>query len=166
MNSVQIDQAGLADVFTITKIKKEVWLATYPNLMADIDKKDVLAKDFDREEQYRRRHITSQDRHYWLAKKDGKAVGYLCAVKKKNNQGIIKLIHVLPDYQGNGIGGALFCQALNWLKGRKVFLQVAKDNFVAIKFYKKFGFSLFGRGEPIKIGDKKIATIKMVKDNT
>ncbi|MGI6278551.1 MAG: GNAT family N-acetyltransferase [Patescibacteria group bacterium] len=166
MNRVQIDRANLADISTISEIKKKVWLTTYPNLIAGIDKKDVLAKDFNQEERQRPRNIKSKNWRYWLAKKDGRVVGYLCAIKKKNNRGAIKLIHVLPECQGEGLGSALFRQALNWLSGRKVFLQVAKDNFAAIEFYKKFNFSLVGQGESIKIGNKKIETLKMMKDNT
>ncbi|KUK82656.1 MAG: hypothetical protein XD98_0534, partial [Microgenomates bacterium 39_6] len=36
MNQFQVDRANSADIPTISKIKKRVWLATYPDLIADI----------------------------------------------------------------------------------------------------------------------------------
>ena len=69
----------------------------------------------------------------------------------------------MPEFQNKGVGSVLFKQALKWLEGKKVILQVAKANFGAIEFYKKFGFSFIGQGQPIRVAGKEIDTARMVK---
>jgi len=165
VSKVKIYQAGLADISAITKIKKRVWLITYPNLGVDVNRDDVLKKDFIKLELGRSRNMVSNNWRYWLAKKDGQLAGYIAA-KKEADQGIIKLIHVLPEFQGQGVGSALLNQVLKWLKSKEIVLQVAKSNQKAISFYQKFGFFPTGRGNPIRVADKKIDTVKMITPNT
>ncbi|MDD3679623.1 MAG: GNAT family N-acetyltransferase [Candidatus Shapirobacteria bacterium] len=165
MDKLKINQAGPDDIPIITKIKKAVWLDIYPNLGLGVTKKDILALDFELEESRRRQNMTKPNWRYWLARIDNEPVGYLAA-KKEDSQGIIKLVHVLSSYRGKGIGTALFNQALEWLAGKRIRLQVVGNNSDAIEFYRKFGFSFMGRGRPIKIAGKKIDAIKMVVSNT
>ena len=82
MSKVKIYQAGLADISAITKIKKRVWLVTYPNLGVDVNRDDVLKKDFIKLELGRSRNMVSNNWRYWLAKKDGQLAGYIAAKKE------------------------------------------------------------------------------------
>lgn len=58
-------------------------------------------------------------------------------------------IMVHKDYQGEGIGKALFSKIIdladNWLKLMRLELTVFVDNERAINLYKSFGFEIEGR---------------------
>jgi len=164
-SNLKISQASPIDIPTISKIQKKAWLATYPKLGVGVTKADILKKDFTGPERIRYQNMTKDNWRYFLVRKENQAVGY-AAAKKEADRGIIKLIHVLPEFQGQGVGSALLNQVLKWLKSKEVVLQVAKSNQRAISFYQKFGFFPAGRGNPIRVADKKIDTVKMIIQNT
>ncbi|MDD5073766.1 MAG: GNAT family N-acetyltransferase [Candidatus Shapirobacteria bacterium] len=165
MSKLKISQAGTADISTISKIQKKAWLATYPNLGTGVTRADILKKDFTGLEPTRYQNMADDNWRYFLAQKDNQTIGY-AAAKKEADQGIIKLVHVLPQFQNQGVGSVLLEQVLKWLVGKRIVLQVARANFGTIAFYQKFGFSPIGPGRPIKVAGKEIATLKMVIPNT
>ena len=53
----------------------------------------------------------------------------------------INALHVLPAFQGHGIGTKLLQTALDWFgKDEKIFLEVVTYNDKAKAIYKKYGF--------------------------
>ncbi len=158
-----IRPAQLDDVKGISRIKKVVWQDTYPALSAEVSRADIAARDFSAKEPKRRQLIVKENYRYLVAEADGQIVGY-CMGKKGSDRGVIKLMHILPAYQGKGIGSRLMSALLDWFGDRPVELQVATANQPAIGFHEKFGFSKVGSGEPIAISNQtKIDTIKMIR---
>lgn len=166
MTKLKISLAGPADIPVITKIQKGAWLSTYPNLGIGVTRNDVLKKDFTGLEAARYQNMAKDNWRYFLARKDGRVIGY-AAAQKRAGRGIIKLIHVLPEFWGLGVGSSLLKRVLAWLAdSQKITLQVAKKNRRAIAFYQKFGFFPVGPGRPIRIAGKEISTVKMAIVNT
>ena len=78
---------------------------------------------------------------------DGKYVGTSSFCESRfsdyKNYGEIISIYLLPQYIGKGYGKKLFSRVMDELYKQgydKIFLWVFKDNIIAKKFYKKYGF--------------------------
>jgi ribosomal protein S18 acetylase RimI-like enzyme len=77
----------------------------------------------------------------FIAKVDGKLVGYIDPRIDEQNHRRIGAIYVSPEAQGMGVGGKLMSKVLG-LYGRDqdIFLEVVSYNQNAIDFYERFGF--------------------------
>jgi ribosomal protein S18 acetylase RimI-like enzyme len=141
---IEIKQATPDDVFGISEVQKESWLATYPNEKYDITKEDILSEDFHSKGRIEKRIEIIKDKNsntkFFVAKHNEKIVGYCCA-QKMEGFNKIRSIYVLPDFHKNGIGKKLMSKAFEFFNNDKpVKLSVAIYNQNAIGFYKKFGF--------------------------
>ena len=103
------------------------------------------------------RRIESEKYVYLVARIKGKLAGYLDYEIMEDHAKILGLA-VLSEYRNRGVAKTLVNAALNAIQAsgfRRVFLFVAKDNDVAQKVYKEFGFTCFGTLER-KINDKDV----------
>ena len=82
----------------------------------------------------------------FIARDNGKLVGYIqSAVSKNGRGGWIVSFHLLEPYRGKGIGNVLIKKALKWLWGngvREIELGTQGGNEKAVRFYKKHGFEI------------------------
>lgn len=142
-------------MFTITRARPEhaeqiqevfyrTWLATYPG-NAGITVADVDARFADRlsEEKLakRREDLANppQGRHVFVAL-DGENVIGVCRLETET-ENRIKVIYVLPEYQGKGIGRQLWENAKEYCdETKETHVAVATFNTNAIAFYTKLGF--------------------------
>ena len=62
---------------------------------------------------------------------------------------------IKPEYQGKKLGTRLFAEAIEFLKkaGHQVKLEVHKDNMIAKRMYKKFGFFAYTNYDIFMIRD-------------
>lgn len=150
--AVKIRSSVPADVYQIRKVQRETWLRTYPNkkegiTLEDIEKKfknDNTPAGKKKLEKGKQRY-KNKNIHIWVAEDQAKIVGYCAAAKEKNNNRIGS-IYLLPDYQGQGLGGLLIKQAFDWLgQDKDILLNVARYNQGTIGFYKRFGFTKTGK---------------------
>ena len=78
---------------------------------------------------------------YWVAKEDGKIVGYIGTEKVAGETHIINMA-VHPEQRGKGIGKKMMAEALD---NREVaFLEVRTSNLPAQRIYEHFGFKNVG----------------------
>lgn len=178
--NLKIRIANLADVQSIFDITRTTWLDTYPNEESGIRYEDIIARFSDCEKFFQkiRKRIEPHDNNNcgWVADLGGKIVGFSTAVREDSvregdiregdERVLIKAIYVRPEYQGQGIGGELLREMLDFYKNSKEFwLEVAIYNNRAIGFYEKFGFQIVpdSAGKHEIISDKFIPTIKMKK---
>jgi GNAT superfamily N-acetyltransferase len=156
--------AGIAHVRNMT------WLATYPNKEAGVTQEDILAKNFENEDQVQRWRKTIEsttgERKLWVAKDGGIVIGYSQG-KKGSAENEILGLYVLPEYQGKGLGGKLLKEALDWLGDEKPVSLTVATYSPAIQVYKKYGFietddAVSG---PTFDSGARIPTIKMIKVN-
>jgi GNAT superfamily N-acetyltransferase len=129
----------------IVFILKETWLDTYPSKKFGITKKDILTKDFDSQEKKKAwlnaiKESKKKSNYLFVAEYDNKVVG-ICMVAKNKKFNELKLVYVLPKYQGLSIGKKLVDEGIKWLGRKKdIIVFAAEYNKNATDFYKKFGF--------------------------
>ena len=86
-----------------------------------------------------------KNEHYISAKIDNKIVG-VCRIVLHEDKNQLQAIYVLPEYQGKGIGYALWQEAKKSFDSKKeTIVQVAIYNKNAIAFYEKLGFKDNGK---------------------
>ena len=172
MAEVKILDATPGDESEIIQLLKETWLATYPNEEHSITREDILKKDWGSKERLEKwKKIIAENGKSggfsFVAKEGNKIVGF-CQVVKEKDYNELKIIYVLPEYQGKGIGKMLANRAMSMLDfSKNTIIEVVEYNKGAIEFYKKLGFVEFekGKGHEVPNG-KTMPTIKMkmVKD--
>jgi len=150
-SKIKILRAKPEDVRGIAEVAYKTWLATYPNkkyriTVADIkymyrnrNKKEDLSK--------RREDILHPKKGVkrFVAKDGSKIVG-ICGIIVDTDKNQLKSIYVLPEYQGRGIGYALWKNAQKYFnKKNKTIVQLAIYNTQATEFYKKLGFVKTGK---------------------
>lgn len=151
---IRITDATSDDVESIRELLRITWLATYPNEEFGITREDIQ-QNFDvstpeakERLKNRKKNINiNPNNHEWVVKLGDKVIGWSLA--KKGEQNHIQTLYVLPEYQGQGVGGKLLARVIEWFgKAQAVYLHVASYNQKAINFYKKFGF--VETGQPVK----------------
>ena len=88
--------------------------------------------------------VAREWRNIWVAHVGGRIVGTVGV----NPAGVIWMLYVLPDFQGCGVGSALYDAAIGALKQsgqRKAHLEVLAANESAVAFYRSRGWVSEGR---------------------
>lgn len=148
--NIKIREAMPSDALEIDSVIYQTRLESYPNKKEGITVSDIKNRfendkwKLDSKEENKKTFIA------YVAKESGKIIG-ACSVIKEKDKNILKSIHVLSKYQGNGIGRKLWDTAFSFLdKEKDTEVTVASYNHLAIRFYEKLGFEDSGeryRGE-------------------
>jgi ribosomal protein S18 acetylase RimI-like enzyme len=82
----------------------------------------------------------------YLIKYNGNNIGWL-EYELSKKYIYIGQIHILPEYQGKGIGSNIINEIIKYGRKKKkdIFLYVIKYNDKALKFYKKLGFKIYDK---------------------
>lgn len=132
------DSAGMQEVFY------KAWLATYPNEEHGITRDDIEERFKDPVagiEQRKKNILEIAGNKKYLVAKVGEQIVGLCRVVKHEDRNELQAIYVLPEYQGKGIGYALWQETKKFFDPTKdTIVQVATYNKKAITFYEKLGF--------------------------
>lgn len=133
-----------SDAENIIDVHVKTWIETYPNVEYGLTKEMIAEYYNDRTHRIDRlqKELETKEENIWVAKVDGRIVGY-CTVRKTKNYGVIEALYILPEYQKSGIGGKLLKLATENLNGMDITLTVASTNMNAISFYEHFGFKIF-----------------------
>lgn len=138
------DVLGLHQVYFIT------WLDTYPNQEFNVTKEDIIFKyegQLAPEKIAARKEKISQignNEVLLLVEKNGEIVA-VCNAIQEDTHNEIRSIYVLPEYQGLGLGWALWTEAKKIFNPQKeTIVNVVSYNDKAISFYKKLGFESTG----------------------
>ncbi len=132
------------DARVISSIFFRAWLQTYPNKEVGITEEDVLIlfkeKLTDEGMKKREEHIRNlpANQKYFVAEIEDRVVG-LCLLIKREEYDQLQAIYVDPEYQGRGVGNALFTALLPYID-KDLIVHVATYNERAIQFYEKLGF--------------------------
>ncbi len=164
---LEIMKANAVNAEAIVRIQFASWLATYPNVDANITEDDVRAKFANQEKRTVgvRAQIESprEGLMTYVIKENGTVVGY-CQTEKHEQENHINALYLDPRYQGKNVGSTIFRKALEELGEEKpVGLEVVEYNTRAIEFYKRFGFEDVGADALHAIGTKVMPTRHMVR---
>jgi len=138
--TISIRPATLADIPAIRDVAARTWRATYDGLIAAPD------IDLFLDRAYSEANVAwTLDRlgdGYLVATADETVVGYAMAGPDRDGAAQLWAIFVLPEYQGQGIGHALWQRAAAHLRAAgfgEFSLWVVAGNLPARRFYERYG---------------------------
>ncbi len=143
---IQIQKAVPKDAAGIEEVFYKTWLATYPNEEFGITVDDIEHRWKDRKKVDGSKIKNAPDSELLLVAKDGNKIIGVCRVANRPDKNETQAIYVIPEYQGQGIGSALWEKALKFFNPQKdIMVNVVTYNTKAIEFYKKLGFEETGK---------------------
>lgn len=145
---ITIRNASEDDAIAIQNVFYKTWLETYPNKEIGITIEDIeeTFKDSFSDEKinnYKERIKNPPSNSKLLVAVDDET-NIVIAISRifiRENYNQLQTIYVLPEYQGKGVGKALWSGALQYFdKEKDIVVQVATYNTKAISFYESLGF--------------------------
>lgn len=137
------------DIEGLAKVHYESWITTYSGIFSEETFKN---RTFEKVLKNWRPRLTNlaPDYRCFLAETDeGEVFAFAeCGKERTREYGIdseLYTIYILDNYQGNGVGKALFNRVEEFLKERNLqslMVWVLKDNHSARRFYEKLGGEL------------------------
>lgn len=149
---MEIRLAELTDLPNLVELSRHTFTQTFgagypPQDLANFLDSAYTIADYQKQ-------ILDPDSNVWVLADADKLYGYVTAgncilphPEAKNDDGEIKRIYLLSDFQNQGWGTRLFETALNWLisAGKStLWLGVWEENYGAQRFYQRYGFSHAG----------------------
>jgi len=149
--NIEVRDARVEDAEGIAELLYKTWLATYPSEEAGITTDDIkeLFKKWLNEAGLEKRRESIRNKpdnlKYLVAENNGKIIG-TCKMFRKEDKNQLRMIYVLPEYQGQGIGRKMWEIVLPFANPEKdTYVEVAEYNNGAIAFYHRLGFRETGR---------------------
>lgn len=87
---------------------------------------------------------------FYLLKENGKIIGTVAIINRKNHNAELKRMYVDKEYQGKGLGTLLLEKAVEFCKQHgftKIEFETNKKFTVAHKFYQQYGFKIVNEDE-------------------
>lgn len=125
--SVRVELAGRSDLAQIAEIEHRAFRPAWD--------RDTLAI-----------WLNSPSSRAWLARLGSEGVGYGLLLLLGQEAELLRLA-VLPEHQGQGIGGAILRSIVAWADAtgiERLFLEVRRSNQRALVLYQRYGFFVSG----------------------
>jgi ribosomal protein S18 acetylase RimI-like enzyme len=168
MDKIIIKKGSLSDIDELQSISRQTFFETFADGNTESDMKKYLDENFSRGKLIGEMIIPESE--FYFASIDNKVIGYLklnfgqAQTELRDPQALeIERIYVLKEFHGKKVGQILFDTALHTaarLKADYLWLGVWENNLRAINFYKKNGFTEFGK-HIFKLGDDEQIDIMM-----
>ena len=170
MEQIIIERATLADIKKLQEIGRTTFSEAFADVNTEANMKDYLEKGFSEEKL--KGELNNQDSQFYFALLDGKAIGYLkinigqAQTEKQNPDALeIERIYLLKAFYGQKVGQLLYQKAIDIaleIQASYVWLGVWEENYRALRFYKKNGFTPFGKHK-FWLGDDEQTDLMMKK---
>ena len=163
----QIDRARPGDGRGIEQVRKEAWIATYPDPGVGLTLEDIMTVQFDSPEKLAKwdTKIEGQgnDNRIWVVRENETIIGFAVAQKTEAKHEL-NAIYISPSHHRKGIGQALMHAVLEWLgDDRDIVVWVFSHNAGAISFYRKNLFQETGKTSLLPINGKDIPDLEMIR---
>ena len=152
MNSlIRLIPATLNDVKIIAKLADTIWHAHYPPIIGMEQVKFMLEKMYNPE--VLSKHINDGPQKFFLIREHEESLGFIAIEETDHSDLYLQKLYVLPQKHRAGIGAKALTAALAlYPTAKNMRLQVNRQNYTAINFYFKLGFTI-ERVADFDIGD-------------
>jgi ribosomal protein S18 acetylase RimI-like enzyme len=148
---IQLKPATLNDVAAIAKLADTIWHAHYPSIIGLEQVKFMLEKMY--HPNVLSHHISEGPQAFFIIQSDVESLGFIAIEPKEKDELYLQKLYVLPTNHRRGIGAGALNEAVKYYpKAKRIRLQVNRQNYTAINFYFKLGFSI-ERVADFDIGD-------------
>ncbi|MDH3649187.1 MAG: GNAT family N-acetyltransferase [Saprospiraceae bacterium] len=141
---VSYRKAKKSDAVAIAHLHAESWRTNYRGMLSDTYLDAPVWED--RKAFWLNRMATKHTGRYLVLAEDDKVLcGFSCVIADEDPTwgALLDNLHVLPDYQGQGIGKQFMVASANWLYSQDpdntMYLWVFERNLPAIGFYESMG---------------------------
>jgi len=161
---MEIRKATLADARGIARVHVDSWQATYKGIVPDAYLNQL---SYDARERLWQENLKA-DNNYVAENEDGEIIGFADGGKERTGkyaafEGELYSIYILPQYQGQGIGGLLLGKVVDDIRVKgmnSILVWVLEDN-QSRGFYEKLGGQEVDR-KTITISGKELTEIAYV----
>ncbi|MFD2581352.1 GNAT family N-acetyltransferase [Pedobacter vanadiisoli] len=142
----------------ITGIKKlqEIGISTFFEAFSEVNTEQNMSNYLENSfsEQKLKSELNNSDSQFYFALVNGNVVGYLkinfgeAQNEKMDNALEIERIYVLKTFHGKGVAQSLYQKAIDIayeIRVENIWLGVWEQNYRALRFYEKNGFTAFGK---------------------
>lgn len=152
LKAINIRQAKIEDLTTLSVLSIQTWLDTYATEGISDEIADFVLKEFLPEKFLTK--FKSQEESFFVAELSNNIIGYIELVKNRpcpfdaNKTLEIDTLYIMPSFHGYGIGPTLLSAALKHHKFQgyqSIWLSTWHKNINAIRFYEKSGFRKLGK---------------------
>ena len=138
---IHIKPATLHDVATIAKLADIIWHAHYPSIIGLEQVKFMLEKMY--HPNVLSHHISKGPQEFFIIQSDMESLGFIAIEPKEKDELYLQKLYVLPTNHRRGIGAGALNEAVKYYpKAQRMRLQVNRQNYTAINFYFKLGFTI------------------------
>lgn len=170
MEQIIIERATLADIKKLQEIGRTTFSEAFAAVNSEENMKEYLEKGFSEEKLTG--ELRNQDSQFYFALLNGKVIGYLkinigqAQTEKLNLDALeIERIYLLKAFYGQKVGQLLYQKAIDIaleMQASYVWLGVWEENYRALRFYEKNGFTPFGKHK-FWLGDDEQTDLMMKK---
>ncbi|KAF7721463.1 hypothetical protein EC973_004665 [Apophysomyces ossiformis] len=152
---VLLRPAVIGDARLLGKIHAASWKFAYKGILPDIYLENEIDNDRAAHWELKMSKLQQEKRMAMIAEikePNGEhvTIGFVCAEWPKDSPwgALLDNLHVLPEYQGLGVGKLMMQAVIQWAKQQGVsqlYLYVLKDNNKAIRIYERYGWQFSGQ---------------------
>ncbi len=140
---IKISEAKIEDAQTIKNLLRSTWNIIYADAFTPSDLEKIVSvwHSIDLLKQ----QINDPDVLFLVVRDEDKVVAMVNTNKLEGENLNIQRLHILPEYQRQGIGSKLVKEVIDrYPSAKKLGLEVERGNKQAINFYHKLGFEEAG----------------------
>ncbi|MBB5638289.1 ribosomal protein S18 acetylase RimI-like enzyme [Pedobacter cryoconitis] len=153
MESITIQRVTPGEITKLQEIGITTFCEAFAHLNSQQDMQQYLAQSFSTDKLTA--ELTEKDSQIYFALLDGRVIGYLkinlgeAQTEKQDHEALeIERIYVLKEFHGQKVGQILYHKAVELaheIQAPYVWLGVWEENYRALRFYEKNGFTPFGK---------------------
>ncbi|GGG93200.1 GNAT family N-acetyltransferase [Pedobacter zeae] len=167
---ITIERVNVAEVKKLQEIGRFTFFEAFAEVNTEQNMSNYLENHFSEEQL--ENELNNRDSQFYFARVKEKVIAYLkINLGEAQNEKIddaleIERIYVLKAFHGKGVAQALYQKAIDiahQMQLGKVWLGVWEENYRALRFYEKNGFTAFGK-HAFWLGDDEQTDLLMKKE--
>jgi len=152
MEQITIKRVNITGIKKLQEIGRSTFFEAFSEVNTEQNMGNYLENSFS--EQKLENELNNSDSQFYFALVNGNVVGYLkinfgeAQNEKMDNALEIERIYVLKTFHGKGVAQSLYQKAIDIayeIRVENIWLGVWEQNYRALRFYEKNGFTTFGK---------------------